>query len=312
MNIHQLRITIAEAIEGTEFAGKVYFAGGAVRDLLIHRQTEDFDLTVELPRGGILLAAFLHTKLASGEPFNYPKFGTAYINYQGITIEFVMTRRELYNPGNRNPKVEFGSLQDDVFRRDFTINSLLLSVSGGNLVDLTKMGLRDLNDGLIRTPIDPRKSFMEDPLRMLRAIRFATLLGYSFESNTWDALRECAPQVRSLARPRISDEFSKIMVSSPVKHLRNRKAPEGEAAARGFELLMQSGIMDSIMPEDQRKLELLSEKRFSLTSEDLMEYFGVLEASRIQKMLKFARMAWYDNPESSTEELLAYIKEKKL
>ena len=293
MNIHQLRITIAEAIEGTEFAGKVYFAGGAVRDLLIHRQTEDFDLTVELPRGGILLAAFLHTKLASGEPFNYPKFGTAYINYQGITIEFVMTRRELYNPGNRNPKVEFGSLQDDVFRRDFTINSLLLSVSGGNLVDLTKMGLRDLNDGLIRTPIDPRKSFMEDPLRMLRAIRFA-------------------PQVRSLARPRISDEFSKIMVSSPVKHLRNRKAPEGEAAARGFELLMQSGIMDSIMPEDQRKLELLSEKRFSLTSEDLMEYFGVLEASRIQKMLKFARMAWYDNPESSTEELLAYIKEKKL
>ena len=312
MNIHQLRIAIAEAIEGSKFAGKAYFAGGCVRDLLIHRQSEDFDVTIELPEGGIKLASFLHKALSTSEPVTFPRFGTASLIYQGTKIELVMTRKEEYRTGNRNPKVSFASLEEDVLRRDFTINSLLLGISSGALLDLSKRGLRDLQEGTVRTLGKADDVFSEDPLRMLRAIRFATMLDFKIEAETWAALKSKAALVQTLSQSRITSEFAGIMVPSPNPHSRNRNEPEGAAVARGFGLLLDSGIMDHIQPEQQQRLEILSEKRFSLTPQELIGYFGYLENSRLGIMMKSAKEYWFENPEATHSAILRHLKEQKL
>lgn len=310
MTIHQLRINLAEAIEGTEFAGKAYFVGGAVRDLLIHRQSQEFDITVELPDGGIRLAQFLHTSLPAANLITHPKFGTASIEYLGTHLDFVMTRRELYKPGDRNPRVEYASLKEDVLRRDFTINSLLLSVSGGSLMDVSGMGLKDLHDEVVRTIGNPRLVFIEDPLRMLRAIRFAAALDFEIAPETWEALLACAPVISTLSQAQITGEFARIMVSSPSPHLGNRNEPEGMAVTRGFGLLLDSGIMDSIQPEQQRKLEILSEKKFSLTPQELIDHFGQLDNTRLGKLMKMAKEYWFDNPDNGKESILEYLREQ--
>lgn len=283
-----------------------------MRDLLIHRQTGDYDITVELPDGGIKLAAFLHKALSTSVPVTHPRFGTASLIYQGCKVELVMTRREQYRPGNRNPKVYHASLEEDVMRRDFTINSLLLGISGGALLDLSKRGLRDLHDGLIRTLAKPDLIFSEDPLRMLRAIRFASVLDFKIEEETWEALKANAALVNTLSQSRITSEFAGIMVSSPNPHYRNPNEPEGAAVARGFGLLLESGIMDHIQPEQQKQLEILSEKRFSLTPQDLIGYFGGLENSRLGNMMKSAKEYWFEHPETSNSAILKHLKEQKL
>lgn len=312
MNIHQLRIAIAEAIAGTKFATASYFAGGCVRDLLIHRQTVDYDITVEIPDGGIKLAAFLYKALSTSEPVTWPRFGTASLIYQGSKIELVMTRKEQYRPGNRNPKVSFASLEEDVTRRDFTINSLLLGISSGALLDLSKRGLRDLKDGIIRTLGKPETAFSEDPLRMLRAIRFATVLDFKIEAETWDALKARASLVQTLSADRISSEFAGIMIPSPNPHIRNRNEPEGAAVTRGFGLLLESGIMEYIQPEQQQKLEILSVKRFNLTPHELISYFGNLENSRLGNMMKSAKEYWFEHPDATNSAILRHLKEQKL
>ncbi len=312
MNIHQLRIAIAEAIADTRFATTAYFAGGCVRDLLIHRQTMDYDITVEVPEGGIKLAAFLHKALSTSEPVTWPRFGTASLIYQGCKIELVMTRKEEYKPGNRNPKVSFASLEEDVSRRDFTINALLLGISGGTLLDLSKRGLRDLHDGIIRTVGKPEAVFREDPLRMLRAIRFATVLDFKIEPETWNALKNNAALVQTLSPDRISSEFAGIMIPSPTPHLRNRSESEGTAVARGFELLLESGIMEFIQPEHQQKLEILSAKRFNLTPQELIGYFGNLDNFRLGNMMKSAKEYWFEHPEATNSAMLRHLKEQKL
>ncbi|HNX37326.1 MAG TPA: hypothetical protein PL124_04265 [Candidatus Cloacimonadota bacterium] len=310
MDIHQLRISLAETLERTKFAGKAYFVGGAVRDLLIHRQTPEYDITVELPEGGIKLAQFLHKELPASNLLVYPKFGTASLVWQGTRLDFVMTRSEVYRPGNRNPKVQFASLPDDVMRRDFGINALLLSVSGGNLLDLSRRGLKDLHEGVIRTLGEPGKVFAEDPVRMLRAIRFSASLGFVIDPETWQGLLDSACLINTLSQTQITAEFARIMVSSPSPHLGNRNEAEGEAVTRGFGLLLESGIMDCIVPEQQKKLEILSEKRFSLTPQELLDYFGHLDNSRMGKMMKIAKEYWFDHPDISKESILSYLKEQ--
>lgn len=311
MNIRELRIVLAEAIEGTEFAGKVHFVGGSVRDLMLQRQTLDYDLTVELPDGGLRLAAFLHQKLGTLKPVSYPRFGTAYLQYRGDTMEFVMTRKEIYEPGNRNPKVSYGSLEEDIYRRDFTINTLLLSVSGGSLKDVTGLGLKDLIDGLIRTPVDPLQSFTDDPLRILRAIRFASLFGFRIEEHCWAAIRSKAELIRTLSGNRLTREFSQLMVSAPHHH---SKAGQSlfSAAEKGYRLLEESGVLQVLDPELRERLKLLSRHSFSLNSRMIGDRFGIIEASRIRDMMQVARLAWYENPLLTGEQLLQFLEDEDL
>lgn len=308
MNIRELRIILAEAIEGTEFSGKVYFVGGAVRDFLMQRSTMDYDFSVEVPEGGIRLAGFLQEKLGTAPPTVHPQFGTALLQYRGDNLEFVMTRKEEYFPGNRNPKVSFASLEEDILRRDFTINTLLLSVSGGSLQDPTKRGLKDIMDGLIRCTGDPYRSFSEDPVRMLRAIRFACLFNFQIDERCWAALQEQAHLMSSLSKARLEAELIRIMVCIPSKSTRQGQTGEIEPG-RGFRLLCESGIVSAFEPSLRDHLKLLSEHNFSLLPRQLGERFGVLAASRIRELMQSAQAVWYRNPTLSHEELLRLLEE---
>ncbi|MDD2331934.1 MAG: CCA tRNA nucleotidyltransferase, partial [Candidatus Cloacimonetes bacterium] len=188
MNLCQLCNLISDLIQDTEFAGRSYFAGGCVRDFILGRDTEDFDICVELPEGGIRLANYLAKKLKTRPPVVYAQFGTAMLKYGRHKLEFVMTRQESYRPYSRNPRVSFGSLEQDIQRRDFTINAMLLNISSGLLVDLGQRGQKDIQEGIIRCVANPDRTFREDPLRILRAIRFAHTLDFEIESATEHSL----------------------------------------------------------------------------------------------------------------------------
>lgn len=140
----------------------------------------------------------------------HPEYGTASLKLKGLTLEFAATRKEQYRRNSRYPLVSFGSLQDDVLRRDFTINSLLMPISPGAIVDLTGMGISDLNKGIIRSLGDAELKFREDPLRMLRALRFALRLGFQIEPHTLQALASQASQLRHLSKKQIRLELEKM------------------------------------------------------------------------------------------------------
>ena len=178
---------LSKEIRASKFKGKVFVAGGYVRDELLGLDPKDIDLVVELPNGGIAFAEWLTKKhkiyKKNSNPVIFPNFGTAKFQLYGIShnghdlsnleIEVVMTRKEKYSDSKgRKPDVSPGTLKDDVERRDFTVNSMLKDLTTGEVVDLTGMGKKDLKAGVIRTPLDPDVIFNEDPLRMLRAVRF--------------------------------------------------------------------------------------------------------------------------------------------
>lgn len=208
-----IRLLISQAIQGTIFESVTYFAGGCVRDYLLGRTTIDFDLTVELPQGGSRLAEHLYALGICSMPIVYKYFGTAKVNVGQHQLEFVMTRREIYHPKSRYPAVRFASLTEDVMRRDFTINALLMRVGDGEILDLSGLGKADIADKLIRTLKDPTKSFTEDPLRMLRAVRFAVALGFMLEPQTRLALINCAPEIHTLSSRTYAQEIARIYAS---------------------------------------------------------------------------------------------------
>jgi len=213
MNLNELRLFLGELIQNSEFADKSYFAGGCVRDYVLNPAaviTGDVDICVELSEGGIALARFLQNRLQARELVIHKSFGTASLRYQNLQLEFVATRKEQYFPNNRYPKVEFGTLVDDVLRRDFTINALLISIATGEILDLCGKGLSDLKNGIIRTVKDANLSFTEDPLRMLRALQFALRFNFTIEENTLTAMRKNAPALKILSRKAIERELHKI------------------------------------------------------------------------------------------------------
>jgi len=241
MNLEELRLLIAPLIKDTEFEGKTYFAGGCVRDYLLRSQTgrgldsrlrgndkvvanvrksancslNDVDICVNLPEGGIKLAGHLYKVLNGDKLCTHPKFGTASFSYKDVQLEFVATRKEIYKAGNRYPKVEFGSLEDDVMRRDFTINALLMDVTTGTILDLCRQGLQDLISGIIRCLGEPVKKFNEDPLRMLRAIRFGLRFGFTIELYSVQALESEVQALQTLSFKQIEGELSKMLQFSP-------------------------------------------------------------------------------------------------
>ena len=213
-----------------------YVVGGYVRDLFLERPSKDIDVVVV--GSGITMAETLGKRLGRGAHVTvFRNFGTAQLKYRGTEVEFVGARRESYSHDSRKPIVEDGSLQDDQNRRDFTINALAVCLNAdhyGELVDPFG-GVDDLNDKIIRTPLDPDITFSDDPLRMMRCIRFATQLGFYIEDETFDALERNKERIAIISRERIAEELNKILLS-PVP-------------SKGFVELDRCGLLPLIFPE---------------------------------------------------------------
>jgi poly(A) polymerase len=218
---------LSQQIKNSPFRGKIWMAGGGVRDRIMGLDVKDIDLVVELPEGGIKFAEWLTRKLgiyrAGSNPVIYPKFGTAKFNLRGIhhdgvdltniDVEVVMTRKEQYHDNSRKPNVSPGTLAQDVERRDFTVNSLLQDLTTGEILDLTGKGIADIKAGVIRTPLNPNVIFREDPLRMLRAIRFAVKYNWKLSMFMIRGLKDNASMLQNISAERIRDELNKMLVS---------------------------------------------------------------------------------------------------
>lgn len=213
-----------------------YVIGGWVRDLLLHRESTDIDVVVV--GSGITLAEAVNKRLGKGAHLSvFKTYGTAQVKRGELELEFVGARRESYRHDSRNPIVEDGSLKDDQNRRDFTINAMAICLNKdryGELIDPFD-GIGDLEHCIIRTPLDPDITFSDDPLRMMRAIRFATQLGFNLEPETFDAIERNKQRIEIITRERIAEELNKIMLS--------RRPSEG------WLLLDKTGLLPLIFPE---------------------------------------------------------------
>ncbi len=219
-----------------EMGVETYVVGGYVRDLFLQRPSKDIDVVVV--GSGIGLAEAVAARMGKGAHVSvFRNFGTAQIHWHGEEVEFVGARKESYSHDSRKPIVEDGTLEDDQQRRDFTINAMAVCLNRerfGELIDPFD-GIWDLQDRLIATPLDPDITFSDDPLRMMRCIRFATQLNFEIEPETLEALHRNRERIRIISQERIIDELQKIMAS--------------DSPARGWELLFQCGLLDIIFPE---------------------------------------------------------------
>ena len=215
---------------------EAYLVGGVIRDKIIGYPNNDIDVTVI--GDGIEFAREIAKSFRLKKVVEYPRFGTTVIPYHEIQIEVASARSEEYKSNSRKPEVNNGSLWEDLSRRDFTVNALAMSLNAERMFELTDLfeGLKDLDAGLLRTPLDPVKTFSDDPLRMLRALRFASQLGFHIENRTFRAISRVRERIEIVSQERITDEL--------VKMLMVRGSP-----SVGFYLLMDSGLMEIILPE---------------------------------------------------------------
>lgn len=212
-----------------------FVVGGFVRDKLLGRETKDADFVCN--GDGIELAYEVAKQINPVPPVSFFKnFGTAHLSFEGMDIEFVGARKESYRTESRNPTVEPGTMQDDQRRRDFTINALAvdLTESFGTLVDPFN-GIGDLHAKIIRTPLEPGQTFSDDPLRMMRAIRFATQLNFTIDPITWKGILDNAYRIEIISQERITDELNKIIRATKP--------------SIGFDLLYRSGLLKFIFPQ---------------------------------------------------------------
>ncbi len=213
-----------------------YVIGGWVRDLLLNRPCKDIDIVAI--GSGIDLAENVAKKLGNNYHVNvYKNFGTAQIIYEDYDVEFVGARKESYRSESRKPIVENGTLEDDQNRRDFTINALAISLNSVNYGELLDPfdGLKDMDLKIIRTPLDPDITYSDDPLRMMRAIRFATQLNYTIEQKSLESIAKNKDRIKIISKERITDELNKIILS-PVPSI-------------GFKILFDTGLLLSVFPQ---------------------------------------------------------------
>ncbi len=211
-----------------------YIIGGYVRDRVLNIPTKDIDIVVV--GDGISVAIATSIQLGIPKPTIFKRFGTAMIQFEGLEIEFVGARKESYSPDSRKPSVLEGTLEDDQLRRDFTVNAMAIRINEpfGELVDPFD-GIGDLNKRIIRTPLDPDKTYSDDPLRMLRAIRFATQLDFDIDQSSLEGIARNKDRITIISQERITTEFNKIL-----------KAP---IPSKGFIYLLETGLIDIIFPE---------------------------------------------------------------
>ncbi len=219
-----------------EMGVECYVVGGYVRDIFLERPSNDIDVVVV--GSGIAVAEALKRRLGKKAHLSvFKNFGTAQVKFRDTEVEFVGARKESYSHDSRKPIVENGTLEDDQNRRDFTINAMAICLNSkrfGELVDPFN-GIADLEDGIIATPLDPEITFSDDPLRMMRCIRFATQLNFQIEPETFDALSRMADRIKIVSGERIEVELNKIMMA--------------QHPSIGFEYLQRSGLLQIILPE---------------------------------------------------------------
>ncbi|MDP3916514.1 MAG: HD domain-containing protein [Bacteroidota bacterium] len=234
---HTIFKVISEAAD--QLKQETYVIGGFVRDLILNRNSPDIDVVTV--GSGIELAEIVAKKLGSNIQVSvFKTFGTAMLKYQSLEVEFVGARKESYNEDSRKPMVENGTLEEDQNRRDFTINALAICLNKdrfGELIDPFG-GIQDITDKIIRTPLEPGITFSDDPLRMMRAIRFATQLGFTIEEKTLEAISLNKNRIHIISKERIGEELNKIILA--------------DKPSVGFRLLDQTGLLELIFPELHR------------------------------------------------------------
>ena len=222
---------------GNEIGKDAFVIGGYVRDQLLNRETKDIDIVAI--GSGIDFAKKTAKKLKSSPIKVFKSFGTAMIIVDDIEVQFVGARKESYRSNSRNPKIKTGTFEEDQKRRDFTINALAISLNSkdyGQLIDPFN-GLNDLKNKILKTPLDPNLTFSDDPLRMMRAIRFSSQLNFKIEKETLNAISKNADRIKIVTQERITEELNKIILS-------NRPSS-------GFKLLEETGLLKIIFPEFQ-------------------------------------------------------------
>ena len=214
---------------------QIYVVGGFVRDLILDRELDDVDILVI--GDGLEFAQKLSQKLGVKKVDYFKTFGTAHFFYKDIDLEFVGARKESYSSDSRNPEVEIGTFEDDINRRDFTINTLAISLNKNNFGELidTFGGIKDIESKLIKTPLDAVETFNDDPLRIMRAFRFASQLDFKLDESLLKAATKLADRLEIISQERITEEFFKILSS---------KKP-----SVGLRLLFDTGVMKVIFPE---------------------------------------------------------------
>lgn len=242
---------IGSIIKGTSFEGHVFAVGGSVRDFYMGNDIKDIDLVIDLPNGGVDFANWCKEQGYTKTVVIYATYGTAmfmFKQFPGEEIECVMTRGEKYlDDGTRNPTVEFNTIEEDVIRRDLTINSLYYNCSTGEILDLID-GRSDIDNHIIKTTNpDADQIFIDDPLRCLRVIRFATRYGWEIEKNTYESMKRNVQRLKIITKERIQAEFNKILMS--------------ENAVMGINMLHDIGAMTFIVPEFE-KCYGLTQNRF--------------------------------------------------
>ena len=215
----------------------VYVVGGYVRDLLLGRKSPtDIDFVTE--SSGIELAQAVAKSITPETKVSvFKTYGTAMFRYENLELEFVGARKESYSADSRNPQVEQGTLEDDQKRRDFTVNAMAISLNKDNFGELIDPfnGMEDMEQKILRTPLEPVQTYSDDPLRMMRAIRFASTLGFSIEQKSLEAIEKEAKRIEIITVERIMVEFNKIMLS--------------EKPSVGLEIMKKTGLLDIVLPE---------------------------------------------------------------
>ncbi|MDW7695087.1 HD domain-containing protein [Flammeovirgaceae bacterium SG7u.111] len=226
--------TIAECAKN--IGVEAYVIGGYVRDLILERGSKDID--VVCVGSGIALAQCVADSLGKGTSLNvFKSFGTAQVKLRDLEVEFVGARKESYRRESRKPIVEDGTLEDDQNRRDFTINALAISLNVATYGDLIDPfdGLKDMKAKILRTPLEPEVTFSDDPLRMMRAIRFATQLNFDIDADAFDAIKKQKDRIEIVSMERVTDEFNKIILAPSPSY--------------GFRLLFHAGLLETFFPE---------------------------------------------------------------
>ena len=220
-----------------ELQQETYVVGGFVRDYLLERESKK-DIDFVTVGSGIDLAQKVHSKIPNASKLSvFKRFGTAMFRWNDIEFEFVGARKESYSEDSRKPFVEDGTLQDDQLRRDFTINAMAISVNESNYGELIDPfdGVKDLENKILKTPLDPDVTYSDDPLRMMRAIRFAAQLQFEIEQKSFESIQKNAERIKIVSEERVMDEFQKIMMT--------------EKPSIGLKLLDDAGLMKYILPE---------------------------------------------------------------
>ncbi len=244
---HNICDYLRNLIAGTEWEGAVYAVGGCCRDELMNLPIKDVDLAVNRPDGGVRFGRWLYEQgLTVDVPTEFVKYGTAKLNlteFPDDEIELVQTRREKYTDRtSRNPETAFGSIEEDCVRRDLTINSIYYDITNRTFIDITNRGIDDIKNQIIRTPNDPDVTYDDDPVRILRCIRFATRFGWNIDQETYAAMIRNVNRMNIVSVERIRGELEKILLC--------------DMPSVGLELLRQTGAMNFVIPELEKTYSL--------------------------------------------------------